>query len=74
MQFEKGWFKSFSAFIDKVNMFFQNRKEQQYTEYWQKFTTIYMPTSEQVTDFILQHDIDSPLRQIPYFPTRKFSA
>ena len=74
MQFEKGWFKSFSAFIDKVNIVFRKRKEEQYAEYWQKFASMCMPISEQVADFILQHDIDSPLGQILYFPTRKFAA
>ena len=74
MEFEKGWLKSFSAFIDKVNIFFRKRKEEQYAEYWQKFALMCMSISEHVADFVLQHDIDSPLGQILYFPTRKFSA
>lgn len=63
MSFEKGWFKTFSVFIDKIRLFFSRRKEEQHAEYWHSFATHRMPTSELVEDFVHDHDIDSPLGQ-----------
>ena len=63
MAFEKGWFRNFSSFIDKIQLFFSKRKEENNAENWLNFATHRMPKSEQVENFVLDHDIDSPLGQ-----------
>ena len=66
MSFEKGWFRAFSTFVDKIRFFFNRRNEEKLAEYWQNFASHRMPASELVEDFIKDHDIDSPLGQYLY--------
>jgi len=63
MEFEKGWFNTFSTFVDKVDIFFRRRKVEKYADYWQSFATYQMPSSEGVQNYVREHDIDIPLGQ-----------
>jgi hypothetical protein len=74
MPFERGWFKTFSTFIDKIRLFFSRRKEEQHVEYWHSFATHRMPTSELVEDFVQDHDIDSPLGQYLFHDAASFRS
>jgi hypothetical protein len=74
MEFEKGWFNTFSIFIDKVDHFFRRRKEDAYADYWHSFASYQMPHSESVHDYVSTHDIDSPLGQYLYHNTSTFAS
>jgi len=73
MQFEKGWFNNFSAFVEKISEFFRKRKEDRSAEYWQAFAKNQMPQSELVSDYVTTHDVNSPLGQF-LFHTARFGS
>jgi hypothetical protein len=74
MEFDKGWFSSFSVFIDKIAEFFRRRKEETYAAYWQSFAQFQMPQSESVQAYVSKHDICSPLGQYLYDSTAIFGS
>ena len=55
--------QSFSSFVDKIQLFFSKRKEENNAENWLNFAIHRMPKSEQVENFVLDHEKDSPLGQ-----------
>ena len=63
MQFDKGWYHSFTTFVDKIFTFLIKRKEDESAKSWRKFAALKMPQSEIVADFVTIRDIDSPLGQ-----------